>query len=56
MRLAADMEDKSKNLFVCEADFKGLRGNMSEIERILKHPVFSSGEFLKVKNFHGSVR
>ncbi|XP_036926552.1 laminin subunit beta-4 isoform X1 [Sturnira hondurensis] len=56
IRLAANMEDKSKNLPICESDFKGLRENMSEIERILKHPVFSSGEFLKVKNYHDTVR
>ncbi|XP_035866682.1 laminin subunit beta-4 isoform X1 [Phyllostomus discolor] len=56
IRLATNMEDKSKNLSVCEADFKGLRENMSEIEKILKHLVFSSGEFLKVKNCHDAVR
>lgn len=56
IRLAANVEDKRETLPVCEADFKGLRENMSEIERILKHPVFSSGEFLKVKDYHDSVR
>ncbi|PNJ29897.1 LAMB4 isoform 6, partial [Pongo abelii] len=56
MRLAANMEDKRETLPVCEADFKGLRGNVSEIERILKHPVFPSGKFLKVKDYHDSVR
>ncbi|XP_012576215.1 PREDICTED: laminin subunit beta-4 [Condylura cristata] len=56
MRLAANMEDESETLPVCEANFKGLRENMSEIERILKHPVFSSGEFLKVKDYQDSVR
>ncbi|KAF6301811.1 laminin subunit beta 4 [Rhinolophus ferrumequinum] len=56
IRLAADMEDKRETLPVCETDFKGLRENMSEIERILKHPVFSAGEFLKVKDYHDSVR
>ncbi|XP_069317964.1 laminin subunit beta-4 [Eulemur rufifrons] len=55
-RLAATMQDKREPLPVCEADFKGLRENMSEIERILKHPVFSSGKFLKVKDYHDSVR
>lgn len=54
--LAANMEDKRETLLVCETDFKGLRENMSEIERILKHPVFSSGEFLKVQDYHDSVR
>ncbi|EPQ02873.1 Laminin subunit beta-4 [Myotis brandtii] len=56
IRLAANMQDKRETLPVCEADFKGLGENMSEIERILKHPVFSSGEFLKVKDYHDSVR
>lgn len=56
IRLAANMEDKRETLPVCEANFKGLRENLSEIERILKHPVFSSGEFLKVKDYHDSVR
>ncbi|KAG8508491.1 Laminin subunit beta-4 [Galemys pyrenaicus] len=56
MRLAANMEDERETLPVCEADFKGLRENMSEIERILKHPVFSFGEFLKVKDYQDSVR
>ncbi|XP_008565583.1 PREDICTED: laminin subunit beta-4 [Galeopterus variegatus] len=56
IRLAANMEDKRETLPVCEANFKGLRENMSEIERILKHPVFSSEEFLKVKDYHDSVR
>ncbi|KAF5912271.1 hypothetical protein HPG69_013438, partial [Diceros bicornis minor] len=56
MRLAATMKDKRETLPVCEADFKDLSKNMSEIERILKHPVFASGEFLKVKDYHDSVR
>ncbi|XP_021791861.2 laminin subunit beta-4 [Papio anubis] len=56
MRLAANMEDKRETLPVCKADFKGLRENVSEIERILKHPVFPSGKFLKVKDYHDSVR
>ncbi|KAM9077023.1 LOW QUALITY PROTEIN: laminin subunit beta-4 [Megaptera novaeangliae] len=56
IRLAGNMEDKRETLPVCEADFKGLRENMSEIERIWRHPVFSSGEFLKVKDYHDSVR
>nr|KAF6319658.1 laminin subunit beta 4 [Myotis myotis] len=56
IRLAANMQDKRETLPVCGADFKGLGENMSEIERILKHPVFSSGEFLKVKDYHDSVR
>ncbi|XP_008050704.1 laminin subunit beta-4 [Carlito syrichta] len=56
IRLAANMEDKREMLPVCEADFKGLRENMSEIERILKHPVFPSGKFLKVKDYHDAVR
>ncbi|KAM5187288.1 laminin subunit beta-4 [Callospermophilus lateralis] len=56
IRLAANMEDKRETLPVCEVDFKGLRENMSEIERILKHPVLSSEEFLKVKDYHDSVR
>ncbi|XP_055974528.1 laminin subunit beta-4 [Sorex fumeus] len=51
IKLAANMEDKREALSVCEADFKGLRKNMSEIEKILKYPVFSSGEFLKVKDY-----
>eukprot|EP00069_Balaena_mysticetus_P004207 bmy_17242T0 len=55
IRLAGNMEDKRETLPVCEADFKGLRENMSEIERIWRHPVFSSGEFLKVKDYHDSV-
>uniref|UniRef100_A0AC11CS65 Uncharacterized protein n=1 Tax=Ovis aries TaxID=9940 RepID=A0AC11CS65_SHEEP len=52
IRLAANMEDKRETLPVCEADFKGLRENMSEIERIWRHPVFSSEEFSKVKDYH----
>ncbi|XP_070280772.1 laminin subunit beta-4 [Myotis yumanensis] len=56
IRLAASTQDKRETLPVCEADFKGLGENISEIERILKHPVFSSGEFLKVKDYHDSVR
>uniref|UniRef100_A0A7N5K8M0 Laminin subunit beta 4 n=1 Tax=Ailuropoda melanoleuca TaxID=9646 RepID=A0A7N5K8M0_AILME len=56
MRLAANMRDKREPVLVCEADFKGLRENMSEIERILKHPVFSSGEFLTVKDYQDSAR
>ncbi|XP_057586299.1 laminin subunit beta-4 isoform X2 [Hippopotamus amphibius kiboko] len=56
IRLAASMEDKRETLPVCEADFKGLGENMSEIERIWRHPVFSSGEFLKVKDYHDSAR
>uniref|UniRef100_F6YTR2 Laminin subunit beta 4 n=1 Tax=Monodelphis domestica TaxID=13616 RepID=F6YTR2_MONDO len=56
IRLAADLEDKRKTLPGCNADFKRLEDSMSEIERILKHPVFSSGEFLNVKDYHDSVR
>ncbi|KAF3819019.1 hypothetical protein GH733_013169 [Mirounga leonina] len=55
MKLAADTQDKRGPVLVCEANFKGLRENMSEIERILKHPVFSSGEFLTVKDYQDSV-
>ncbi|ELK01304.1 Laminin subunit beta-4, partial [Pteropus alecto] len=55
IRLAANMEDKRETLPVCDANFKGLKKNMSEIERILKHPVFSSEKFLKVKDYHDSV-
>ena len=55
IRLAANLGDKRETLPVCEADFKGLRENMSKIERIWRHPVFSSGEFLKVKDYHASV-
>ena len=43
IRLAANMEDKRETLPVCEADFKGLRENMSEIERIW---IFPAGYFL----------
>ncbi|ELV14261.1 Laminin subunit beta-4 [Tupaia chinensis] len=56
IRLIANMEDKRETLPVCETDFKGLGETVSEIERILKHPVFSSGELLKVKDYHDSVR
>lgn len=56
IRLATNMEDKRETLPVCEADFKGLRENVSEIERILKHPVFPSEKFLEVKDYHDSVR
>ncbi|XP_077022718.1 laminin subunit beta-4 isoform X2 [Tamandua tetradactyla] len=56
MKLAANMEDKREILPVCEADFKGLQENISEIERILRHSVFSSEEFLKVKDYQDSVR
>ncbi|XP_041578157.1 laminin subunit beta-4 [Vulpes lagopus] len=56
MRLAANVEDKRETVLVCEADFKGLQENLSEIERILKHPVFSSGEFLIVKDYQDSAR
>ncbi|XP_060052389.1 laminin subunit beta-4 [Erinaceus europaeus] len=56
IRLTASMEDKRETLPMCETDFKGLRENVSEVKRILKHPVFSSGEFLKVKAHHDSIR
>uniref|UniRef100_A0A8C3WP70 Laminin subunit beta 4 n=1 Tax=Catagonus wagneri TaxID=51154 RepID=A0A8C3WP70_9CETA len=56
IRLAANLGDKKETSPVCEADFKGLRENMSKIERIWRHPVFSSGEFLEVKDYHASVR
>lgn len=49
------MKDKRETLPVCDADFKVLKENMSEIERILKHPVFSLGEFFKIKDYHDSV-
>ncbi|XP_073921097.1 laminin subunit beta-4 isoform X3 [Castor canadensis] len=56
IRLAANLEDKREILLGCEVDFIGLRENMSAIERILKHLVSSSGEFVKVKAYHDSVR
>ncbi|XP_027694668.1 laminin subunit beta-4 isoform X1 [Vombatus ursinus] len=56
IRLAANLEDKRETLPGCNADIKRLEDSMSEIERILKHPVFSSGEFLNVKDYHDSVR
>ncbi|KAM8764549.1 LOW QUALITY PROTEIN: laminin subunit beta-4 [Rhynchonycteris naso] len=56
LKLTANVEDKRETLLVCEADFKGLRENKSEIERILKYPIFSSREFLNVKDYHDSVR
>ncbi|KAM6202282.1 laminin subunit beta-4 [Rhynchocyon petersi] len=56
MRLAVNMEDKRGILPVCEADFKGLRESMSEIERILNRPVFSSEEFSRVNHYHGFIR
>ncbi|XP_058153148.1 laminin subunit beta-4 [Dasypus novemcinctus] len=56
IRLAANIEDKREILPDREADFKGLSKNMSEIESILKHPVFSSEELLKVKDYHESAR
>ncbi|KAM9216772.1 LOW QUALITY PROTEIN: laminin subunit beta-4 [Dugong dugon] len=56
MRLVVNMEDKRGTLPICEANFKGPRENVSEIEMTLKHPIFSSGEFLRVKDYHSSVR
>ncbi|XP_074124432.1 laminin subunit beta-4 isoform X1 [Sminthopsis crassicaudata] len=56
IRLAANLEDKRETLPGCNADFKRLEDSVSEAERIWKHPVFSSGEFLNVKEYHDSVR
>ncbi|XP_006882698.1 PREDICTED: laminin subunit beta-4 [Elephantulus edwardii] len=55
MRLAVNIRDKRGSQPVCEADFKGLSGNVSEIERMLNEPVFSSGEFLRVKDYHDFI-
>ncbi|XP_006859338.1 PREDICTED: laminin subunit beta-4 [Chrysochloris asiatica] len=55
MRLTVNIEDKRGILPMCEDNIKGLRENTSEIQRILKHSVFSSGEFLRVKDYQDSV-
>ncbi|XP_042540732.1 laminin subunit beta-4 [Dipodomys spectabilis] len=54
--LIANMEDKRETLTGCEVDFQNLRENVSAIERLLKQPLHSPGEFLKVKDYHDSVR
>ncbi|XP_010226574.1 PREDICTED: laminin subunit beta-4 [Tinamus guttatus] len=56
MRFAAKLEDKGGRMPSCDIRFKGFENTISEIERILKHPVLSLKTFAGVKDFHAFVQ
>ncbi|XP_025931830.1 laminin subunit beta-4 [Apteryx rowi] len=56
MRFAANLEDKGRQMPSCDMHFKGFENTISEIERILKHPVLSLETFADIKDFHAFVQ
>uniref|UniRef100_A0A669P033 Laminin subunit beta 4 n=1 Tax=Phasianus colchicus TaxID=9054 RepID=A0A669P033_PHACC len=56
MRFAASLEDKGGRMPSCDMRFKAFEDAISEIERILKHPVFSWEALSSIKDFHGYVQ
>lgn len=56
MRFAASLEDKGGRMPSCDMRFKAFEDAISEIERILKRPVFSWEALSSIKDFHGYVQ
>ncbi|XP_009953082.1 PREDICTED: laminin subunit beta-4, partial [Leptosomus discolor] len=56
MRFAANLEDKGGRMPSCDMRFKAFEDAISEIERILRHPVRSPEALSGIKDFHGYVQ
>lgn len=56
MRFAASLEDKGGRMPSCDMRFKAFEDAISEVERILKHPVFSWEALSSIKDFHGYLQ
>ncbi|XP_052646644.1 laminin subunit beta-4 [Harpia harpyja] len=56
MRFAANLEDKGGRMPSCDMHFKAFADAISEIERILRHPVLSLKALSGIKDFQGYVQ
>ncbi|XP_068256728.1 laminin subunit beta-4 [Nyctibius grandis] len=56
MRFAANLEDKGGRMPSCDMRFKAFADAISEIERILRHPVLSLEAASDIKDFQGYVQ
>lgn len=56
MRFAANLEDKGGRMPGCDMRFKAFADAISEIERILRHPVLSLKALSGIKDFQGYVQ
>nr|XP_009910939.1 PREDICTED: laminin subunit beta-4 [Haliaeetus albicilla] len=56
MRFAANLEDKGGRMPSCDMRFKAFADAISEIERILRHPVLSLKALSGIKDFQGYVQ
>ncbi|XP_063179484.1 laminin subunit beta-4 [Chroicocephalus ridibundus] len=55
MRFAANLEDKGGRMPICDMRFKAFEDAISEIERILRHPVLSLEALSGIKDFQGYI-
>ncbi|XP_009889167.1 PREDICTED: laminin subunit beta-4 [Charadrius vociferus] len=56
MRFAANLEDKGGRMPSCDMRFKAFEDAISEIERILRHPVLSLEALPGIKDFQGYIQ
>ncbi|XP_009863212.1 PREDICTED: laminin subunit beta-4 [Apaloderma vittatum] len=56
MRFAANLEDKGGRMPACDMRFKPFEDTISEIERILRHPILSLKALSGIKDFQGYVQ
>ncbi|XP_074000722.1 laminin subunit beta-4 [Numenius arquata] len=56
MRFAANLEDKGGRMPSCDMRFKAFEDAISEIERILRHPVLSLEALSGIKDFQGYIQ
>ncbi|XP_055663553.1 laminin subunit beta-4 [Falco peregrinus] len=56
MRFAANLDDKGGRMAICDMRFKAFEDAISEIERILRHPVLSLEALSGIKNFQGYIQ
>ncbi|XP_009995089.1 PREDICTED: LOW QUALITY PROTEIN: laminin subunit beta-4 [Chaetura pelagica] len=56
MRFAANLEDKGGRMPSCDMRFKAFEDAISEIERILRHPVLSLKALSGIKDFQGYIQ
>ncbi|XP_069485260.1 laminin subunit beta-4 isoform X2 [Ambystoma mexicanum] len=56
IRFTANLDEKKRPFPSCDIYFKSLEEKLSAIEGLLKSPVLSSEEFLKVRQYHDNIR
>ncbi|XP_071590013.1 laminin subunit beta-4 [Heliangelus exortis] len=56
MRFAANLEDKGGRMPSCDMRFRAFEDAISEIERILRHPIISLEAFSGIKDFQENVQ